>query len=329
MFVWAAVLAANMMWWPATVTAQTTSAPLVLEAKIPLGEVSGRIDHLSIDTKRRRLFVAELGDNSLGVVDLAAGKVLRRIAGLREPQGVAYAPFADSIYVANAGDGSVRVLRGEDLAVVGRVELGDDADNVRVDAQRSRVLIGYGKGALAVIDPASLMKTADLRLKGHPEGFQIDETGTQVFVNVPDARDIEVVDLATGANQSLPMEGLRSNFPMAIDHDVHRVLVVFRSPATLMALSGQDGRVAAKLETCGDADDVFVDPRRRRVYVSCGEGVVDVLEQSGTGYRHLARAPTVSGARTSLFVPELDRLFVAVRARSNEPAAIWVFRPAS
>jgi DNA-binding beta-propeller fold protein YncE len=254
---------------------------------------------------------------------------MRRIAGLREPQGVAYAPFADSIYVANAGDGSVRVLRGEDLAEVGRVELGDDADNVRVDAQRSRVLIGYGKGALAVIDPASLMKTADLRLKGHPEGFQIDETGTQVFVNVPDARDIEVVDLATEASRSLPMEGLRSNFPMAIDHDVHRVLVAFRSPATLLALSSQNGRVAAKLETCGDADDVFVDPRRRRVYVSCGEGVVDVLEQSGTGYRHLARAPTVSGARTSLFVPELDRLFVAVRARSNEPAAIWVFRPVS
>ena len=104
------------------------------------------------------------------------------------------------------------VLRGEDLAVVGRVELGDDADNVRVDAQRSRVLIGYGKGALAVIDPASRTKTADLRLKGHPEGFQIDETGTLVFVNVPDARDIEVVDLATEASGSLPMEGLRSNF---------------------------------------------------------------------------------------------------------------------
>jgi hypothetical protein len=94
-----------------------------------------------------------------------------------------------------------------------------------------------------------------------------------------------------------------------------------------MALSSKDGRVAAKLETCGDADDVFVDAKRRRVYVSCGEGVVDVLEQGETGYRQVARVPTVSGARTSLFVPELDRLFVAVRAGSNEPAAIWVFRP--
>ena len=115
---------------------------------------------------------------------------------------------------------------------------------------------------------------------------------------------------------------------MAIDSGAHRFLVVFRNPPTLMALSSQDGRIVAKIETCGDADDVFVDPKRRRVYVSCGEGVVDVLEQRDAEYRRLLRVPTVSGARTSLFVPELDRLFVAIRAKSNEPAAIWVFRPA-
>jgi hypothetical protein len=115
---------------------------------------------------------------------------------------------------------------------------------------------------------------------------------------------------------------------MAIDRDAHRVLVVFRSPPTLMALSSQDGRLAAKLETCGDADDVFVDAKRRRAYVSCGEGAVDVLEQREAGYGRLARVPSVSGARTSLFVPELDRLYVAVRAQPNEPAAVWVYRPA-
>jgi YVTN family beta-propeller protein len=322
------LLAAASLMWPATVVAQSASAPLVLEAKIPLGQVSGRIDHLGIDVKRQRLFVAELGNNSLGVVDLAAGKVLRTVAGLSEPQGVAYVPFADSVFVANAGDGSVHVLRGDDLAPIGRIELGEDADNVRVDTQRNRVLVGYGNGALAVIDPATRTKAADIRLKGHPESFQIDETGTKVFVNVPDARDIEVADLASDTNRSLPMHSTGSNFPMAIDGEAHRVLVVFRSPPTLMALSSQDGRIVAKIETCGDADDVFVDPKRHRVYVSCGEGVVDVLEQREAEYRRLTRVPTVSGARTSLFVPELDRLFVAVRARSGEPAAIWVFRPA-
>jgi DNA-binding beta-propeller fold protein YncE len=323
------LLAAASLMWPAAAVAQPAAGPpLVLETKIPLGQVSGRIDHLGIDVKRQRLFVAELGNNSLGVVDLAAGKVLSRIAGFREPQGVVYVPFADSVYVANAGDGSVHVLRGDDLAPIGRIELGEDADNVRVDTRRNRVLVGYGNGALAVIDPATRTKAADIRLKGHPESFQIDETGTKVFVNVPDAHDVEVADLASEANRSLPMHGAGSNFPMAIDGEAHRVLVVFRNPPTLMALSSQDGRIVAKIETCGDADDVFVDPKRRRVYVSCGEGVVDVLEQVEAGYRRLARVPTVSGARTSLFVPELDRLFVAVRARSREPAAIWVFRPA-
>src|SRR5262252_8467858 len=117
----------------AVASAQTIDPPLVLEAKIPLGEVNGRIDHMGIDLPRRRLFVAELGNDSLGVVDLAAGKVLRRIDGLSEPQGVAYVPSADSIYVANGGDGSVRVLRGEDFAPAGRIELRNDADNVRVD----------------------------------------------------------------------------------------------------------------------------------------------------------------------------------------------------
>jgi DNA-binding beta-propeller fold protein YncE len=325
---WAILLAASLV-WPAVTSAQAESPPLILEAKIPLGPVSGRIDHLGIDLKRKRLLVAELGNNSLGVVDLAAGKVLSRIAGLAEPQGVAYVPSSDSIFVANAGDGSVRVLRGEDLAPIGRIELGDDADNVRVDAARKRVLVGYGKGALAVIDPVGLSKTADIRLKAHPEGFQIDETGTQVFVNVPGAHEISVVDLATRSTGSLPTQGKGSNFPMAINGDAHRILVVFRNPPTLMSLSSQDGHVVAKIETCGDADDVSVDRKRRRVYVSCGEGAVDVLERDEAGYRRVVRVPTIPGARTSLFVPELDRLFVAVRAGANEPAAIWVFRPAS
>ena len=137
---WVILLAASLI-WPAATGAQTASAPLILEAKIPLGQVSGRIDHLGIDVKRRRLLVAELGNNSLGVVDLAAGKVLSSIAGLSEPQGVAYVPFADSVLIANASDGSVHVLRGENLTPIGRIELGDDADNV---ARRHRSPPGAG-----------------------------------------------------------------------------------------------------------------------------------------------------------------------------------------
>jgi hypothetical protein len=92
--------------WP---TAHAAEPPLVLEAKIPLGNVAGRIDHMAVDLARNRLFVAELGNNSVGVVDLAARKLVHRITGLREPQGLAYAEETDTLYVANRGDGSVRI----------------------------------------------------------------------------------------------------------------------------------------------------------------------------------------------------------------------------
>jgi hypothetical protein len=308
--------------------AQMPGAPLVLETKIPLGEVRGRIDHLAIDLPRQHLFVAELGNDSISVIDLAARQLLRRIAGLSEPQGIGYEPSSDTVYVANAGDGSVRVLRGADFALLERLDLGDDADNVRIDALHHRVLVGYGKGALAEIDPASRSKTGEIRLSGHPESFQIDDAGQQVFVNVPDYRSIAIADLSTGAIRSVATGGLHLNFPMALDREAHRMLVVFRNPPTLLALALPGGGATAKMETCRDADDVFADSKRRRIYVSCGEGTIDVIEPRDAGYAHLAKIPTVAGARTSLFVPELDRLYVAVRASSGEPAAIWVFRPA-
>jgi YVTN family beta-propeller protein len=309
--------------------AQTGGAPLQLEAKIPLGAVSGRIDHLAIDLKRQRLFVAELGNDSIGVVDLAANRVQSTIVGLKEPQGIAYEPSTDTVYVANGGDGSVRILHAEDLTLAGRIDLGDDADNVRIDRPRNRVLVGYGNGALAVIDPKNRTKLADIRLKAHPEGFQIDEEGARAFVNLPDAREIAVLDLVRGeVAGTMPTPGHRANFPMALDREGHRVLVVFRSPARLLVLSAADNAVIADLDTCGDADDVFVDAKRRRAYVSCGAGQVDVFEEHGTSYRRIGNIGTAPGARTSLFVPELDRLFVAVRAAGPEPAAIWVFRPA-
>jgi hypothetical protein len=128
--------------------------------------------------------------------------------------------------------------------------------------------------------------------------------------------------------RSLPTGGLRSNFPIAIDADAHRVLTVFRSPPLLMALDTADGHVAAKLDTCGDADDLFVDRKRRRVYVVCGAGAIDVIEPRGDGYVRLAQLPTVPSARTALLVPELDRLYVAAGLTGAAPAAIWVFRPA-
>jgi hypothetical protein len=303
-------------------------APLELEAKIPLGEVGGRIDHLAVDLAHDRLFVAELGNDTVGVVDLAQHRVAQRLDRLREPQGVGYAPAADTLVVADAKDGSVRLFAGTPLAPVGRLDLKDDADNVRVLPDGNSVLVGYGSGGLALIDAAARIQRGAIALKDHPEGFQIDPGSQRVFVNVPDAREIAVIDRALGrqvARWTVP--DARSNFPMAWLAARDEVAVVFRRPARLVRLRAADGQVVGSQDTCGDADDVFHDARRDRLYVICGDGVVDVFRRDGGTDVRMARVPTVSGARTGLFVAERDRLFVAVRARGGEPAALWIFKP--
>src|SRR6266436_5250242 len=301
---------------------------LQLEAKLPLGDVRGRIDHMAVDLKRQRLLVAELGNDSVGIVDLANRRVIGRIPGLKEPQGVGYEPSTDMLYVANAGDGSVRLFAGSDYKTAGRIELGGDADNIRVDTAAKRVLIGYGSGALAVIDPSTRKKVGDISLKAHPESFQIDPDTSQIFVNIPDDRGIAVVDhVSQKQTGKWPLSNRGANFPMALDPARRHVLVIFRSPAELGVFSMMGGKPIATIEACGDADDLFIDAKRARVYVSCGAGFLDVLDAKDAAYRRIARIPTVSGARTSFFVPEMDRLLVAVRASSGEPAAIWIFRP--
>jgi len=303
-----------------------TSTPLQLEAKIPLGDVRGRIDHLAIDVGRRRLFVAELGNDSVGVIDLAAGKVIHRISGLAEPQGVGYVPATDTLFVANARDGSVRMFRGTDYAPAGQIDLGSDADNIRIDAAAGRLFVGYGNGALAVIDAATGRKTADIPLQAHPESFRLDRNSARIFVNLPAVRAITVVDSATGKEQAVwPMRDAAGNFPMALDDD--RVLVGFRDPAKLGVFAAKDGRVLALLDSCGDTDDLFADSKRGYILMSCGDGFLDVFSAETDSYARIARIRTAAGARTSLFVPELDRLFLAVREVPDERAAIWEFRP--
>jgi DNA-binding beta-propeller fold protein YncE len=302
--------------------------PLNLEAKILLGEVKGRIDHMALDPLRNRLFVAELENNSVGIVDLKERKVVHVITGLTEPQGVGYEPSTDTLYVANGGDGSVRLFRGADYAETGRIDLGDDADNVRIKPDTKHVLVGYGAGAIATINPATRTKIADFPLPVHPEGFQLDRKNNQILVNLPRLRAIAVLDGVSGQPKALwPMKESGANFPIALDEDAQRILVAFRAPGRLAVFSARDGESVASVELCGDADDLFVDAKRSRIYVSCGEGFLDVFDARAADYRRLARLPTVRGARTSYYVPSVDRLFLAARAASLEPAAVWVYRP--
>jgi DNA-binding beta-propeller fold protein YncE len=303
--------------------------PLRLTQKIELPGVQGRIDHMSVDVEGRRLFVAALVNGTIEVVDLGAGTRVQTIRQLAEPQGVLFVKDASRLVVANRQDGSVRLFDGASLELRKTAPLGADADNVRIDVSTGRIWIGHGDGALTAIDAAGA-KLASVSLGAHPESFQLERDGYRIFVNLPDARKIAVVDRRQpSVIASWTTGNATQNFPMALDEGHERLFVVCRAPARLVVLDSGSGRVVATLPTVGDSDDVFYDRDARRIYVSGGEGAIVVyLQLDPDRYQEAARLATVKGARTSLFSPELRRLYLAVRREGTQPAAVWVYEAA-
>ncbi len=301
--------------------------PLHLTGTIALPGVAGRIDHLAADVDHQRLFVAALGNNSIEVVDLRSLSRVRSVTGPHQPQGLAYLAGARLIVVAGGQDGSVEFRDAGDFHTVRTVALGDDADNVRYDAPTHRVFVGYGDGALAAISEDGT-RLADAKLPGHPESFQLETSGPRIFVNVPSAGRIVVVSRDTmKVTASWPVAAAGANYPMALDEAGRRLFVGCRRPARLLICDTVSGKSIGSAATVGDADDLFYDGRRRRVYVSGGDGAIDVLRADGAALEAIARIPTAPGARTSLFVPEQDRLYVAVPARRGQAAELRVFEP--
>ena len=313
----------------ATVLAQgQTSQPLRLEKTIELPEVQGRIDHMSIDLKGQRLFVAALGNNTLEVIDLKEGKRVKTIGQLKEPQGTLYVAETNRLYIANGNDGSVRVFDGSSYALLKTLDYGDDADNLRYDSAHKRVYVGYGNGALGEIDSGG-NKVGETKLDAHPESFQLERDSPRIYVNLPKSEKVVVVDREKRTIISTWRTGMDfANYPMALDESDHRLFVVTRSPARMLVFNASTGEIIQKLAVVGDCDDVFYDKIRKRIYASGGDGAISVFEQRDANhYTELARVPTVKGARTSFFSPELERLFLAVRREGSKSAAIQVFVP--
>jgi WD40 repeat protein len=303
-----------------------TDEPLRLEKSIPLPGVTGRIDHMAFDLKGKRLFVAALGYDAVEIIDVASGKVTGTISGLAEPQGLFYQQEKQRLWIANGRDGTVRIFDGFTFKPLRSISLGDDADNIRGDDAAHRILVGYGSGGIAVFD-AEANKVADIHLDAHPESFQLEKNGPRIFVNLPRAHKVGVIDRTKSAvSASWATGDAQSNFPMALDEGDGRLFIVCRNPAALLVMDTQSGSIVTRLPTVGDSDDISYDQRRRRIYVSGGEGVIAVYQQNDRDhYSKIYQVATANGSCTSLFVPELNRLFVAVRQQGQTPAAIRVF----
>jgi DNA-binding beta-propeller fold protein YncE len=304
-------------------------AALKLIQTVPLPGVTGRFDHFAIDAKGHRLFVAALGNNTLEVLDIAAGKHLKSIAGLHKPTGVVYLASSSRFGVANGDDGTFKVFDGASYDVVKSLGSLDDADNVRFDPKAGTIYVGYGAGAMAVIDAAAMKQTGSIKLPAHPESFQLESQGLRIFVNVPDAQQIAVIDRRKqSVTATWPMTEFQANFPMALDEANHRLFIGCRKPARLVVLDTTTAKPVTTIAISEDTDDLFYDATRKRLYVSCGEGYLDVVAQRDADhYERIERVATAPGARTCFYSPGLERLWLAVPQRGGQQAEIRTYQP--
>jgi len=299
-----------------------------LNQTIPLPAVEGRIDHLALDALGERLFVCALGNNTVEVLDLRKGKRIHSITGVGAPQGIAYIPQLDRLFVANDKGGICKIYDVKSFQTVGELNFKDDADNVRYYDATKKIYVGFGSGGIAVVNAPDGKQVGSIKLSAHPEAFELEKNGKRIFVNVPNARQVAVIDRDKGEVIAQWKTDLAfGNFPMALDEANHRLFVGCRIPPKLVVLNTESGDVVTKTDISGDPDDVFYDGKRHRIYAICGAGKIDIIEQTDANtYKTSAKIDTAKGARTGLFVPEQDVLFVGVPHNGAQQAEIRAYQ---
>ncbi len=284
---------------------------------------------MDLDAGGGRLFIAALGNDTLEVVDVQQNRHLRSLVGFGEPQGVAHAAATGRLFVASGNGNRVDMLDAASLAPIRRIDALEDADNLRYDAAAGQVYRRLRqRRPCAFSMHAHGESLGDIKLAGHPESFQFERNGKRIFVNVPKAGHIAVVDRAARTVvTSWPLKDAAANFPMALDESGRRRYVATRRPALLLAFDTGSGKEVERIVIGGDADDLFFDPASKRIYAICGEGGITVIAQTGQGhYAVTGSVKTARGARTGFFDPGSRRLFVAVPAGGSGAAELRIYR---
>jgi DNA-binding beta-propeller fold protein YncE len=321
-------------------TSQTSDSSLVPSLRLidsmPLPNVGERFDHMSIDANDQLVFIVDRGNNSVDVADLTTEGVSHIIKDLNEPQGVYYVPQTHQLYVSNGGDGTVEIFNVRNnydlVKTLSFSQTAADADNIRYDQSSGLLYVGYGEenqSGIGIINTTSDTVVGSIPLNGHPESFQVEQNGTEIFINVPTANAIEVADKVTRtviASWRLPTN-VNDNFPMALDERDNRLFVGFWSPPTLFVYNTQTGTPIANLSMPQDADDLYYDSASHVIVASCGQGVLYAIGQMNTDvYQPLVSLPTGPLARTSLFYPLQEEIFVAVPQHDGLSAQLLTFK---
>jgi DNA-binding beta-propeller fold protein YncE len=282
---------------------------------VTVRDIEGTVQHLAADVKGNRIFLAATGKNTIEIFDAQTLRHIDTISGLSQPQDLVFLPESEQLLVSNAADGTLRTYDTKTLKLINSKPMGGDANRIHVTANGKFVIVGWGVGGLAIVDTKSGRRT-DVQLKSHPEAFAIDAAGNRMFVNLPGVGEVAVVDRRSEIVTESWSIRQHDNAAMALDEASRRLFVVCRRPSKLLVLNIDDGAIVASMSTVADADDVFFDQRRKRVYVVGGEGQIAVYKQAAPDeYQVMSRTDTVEEARNGLFVPEWNRIFVVARNR--------------
>jgi hypothetical protein len=308
--------------------AQTPSLELV--QTIVLKGKPGKLDHLIVDTKGSRVFLANKINNTVDVVDLKAGKLAKQLTGQAGAQGLAYTTDLERLYIALGTGGYCNIFSGTNYQLLKTIKFADDADNVRYSPRTHRVYVAHAEKALGVIDGENLDLKADIDLPGSAEAFQLESARPLLYMNIPTPSQIAVID--TDKNQvakSYPLKAAAANYALALDETNHRLLIGCRKPPKLVVMDSEAGTEITNVDIPGDTDDVLYDAKRKRVYASCGDGSIAVIEQADADhYKVIENFATVKDARTSCLDPESGRVYLAVpRQPGKAGPEIRVYEP--
>jgi hypothetical protein len=319
-----------------TIAAGRAEPPaLELVQKIQLqGRADKKLDHMALDAKRDRLFVANMANRSLDVVDLKAGKLLKEIPEQKGIQGMSYADDLDRIFCGLGVDGYCHAFDGATYQLLKSVPFPSDADNVRYDPRHGVVYVAHLDYQLGIMDAKTFAVKADLRLPGFPESLTLEKGRPLMYMNTPqrtptESSQVLVFDTEKReVRKTYSLKRAGANYPLAVDEANRRLFVGCRKPPMIIVLDSETGREVAGVDIPGDIDDLFYDAARRRLYAACGEGKLAVLRQLDADHYELLEAlPTGKLARTCLFDPDSGRLFVAVpRQPEWEGPQLWVYK---
>ena len=316
-----------------------SSPALDLKSRITLPNVAGRIDHFGVDIKGQRLFVAAFDNHTVEVIDVQEGQRVRTLSDFGNPQGAFYDPSTNRLFISSSIDGTVKIFDGTTFQLLSTVKFSTDTDNLRYDDHSKSVVVGYGgekflrgqavrghgDGALAFLDLTG-KKTTEIALDADPESFQLEQSGTRVFVNVPDRREVEVADVLRRTVQTRwPIATSTDNFPMSLDEAHHRLFVGCRTPSRMLVFDTETAKIVATLPIVDHTDDLFYDSSKGRIYV-LGEGSIEAWQQKDPDhYDEIGRFSTPPRGHTGLFLPAYGKLFEAVSRQGTQDAEILIY----